>query len=99
MRGKASAGLPQEPIMTTAADRTYDLLLKLQRSIQLLHQKVDIVTSQQDEIDADVVELGNAITAIQDEITALQNANPALDLSALKAAADRVADIAPPAAP
>jgi chaperonin cofactor prefoldin len=71
---------------------------RLLRELQTISQKLDVVMSQQDEIDADVVELNTAAQAILDEIAALQDANPALDLSALKAAADRVAAIAPPAA-
>lgn len=55
--------------------------------------------SQQDEINADVTELDTAVTAIQAEIAQLQQANPGLDLTALKTAVDAVAAIAPAAPP
>jgi predicted negative regulator of RcsB-dependent stress response len=70
----------------------------IMRSLQQLHLKVDIVTEQQDEINADVAELTAAVGTIQAEIAALQAANPTLDLTALKSAVDAVAAIAPPAA-
>ena len=74
-------------------------LAQILRSLQALHLKADIIMTQQDEINADVTELTTAAAAIQAEIAALQTANPALDLTALKAAADAVAAIAaPPAA-
>ena len=90
----------------------HDLLLAIQRSLQLLHQKVDIVTEQQDDINADVTTieagvaaLGTAATVIQAAIAALKAANPSLDLTGLdKAAADltgavtAVSAIAPPPA-
>jgi hypothetical protein len=69
----------------------------IMRSLQLLHQKVDIVMSQQDDINADVTELTTAVAAIAAEIAALQAANPTLDLTALKAAVDSAAALAPPA--
>jgi predicted nucleic acid-binding Zn-ribbon protein len=86
--------------------------LQLLQSLQALHAKVDILMSEQDQINADVTtieegvaNLGTAAAAIQAEIDALKAANPSLDLSALdKAAADltgavtTVAAIAPPAA-
>jgi predicted negative regulator of RcsB-dependent stress response len=55
--------------------------------------------SQQDEINQDVQDLDGAVTNIEAEITALQQANPALDLSGLKTAVAAVAAIAPPPAP
>lgn len=86
--------------------------LQILRSLQELHAKVDVIMSQQDDINADVTtieqgvsNLGTAATAIQAEIAALQAANPSLDLTALnQAAADltgavsAVSAIAPPAA-
>lgn len=54
--------------------------------------------SEQDEINADVAELSGADDEILAEIAKLQAANPALDLTALRAAVDRTAAI-PPAAP
>jgi chromosome segregation ATPase len=63
-----------------------------------VERRLEILMSQQDEINADVAELDGAVTAIQAEITQLQQANPGLDLTALKAAVDAVAAI-PPAAP
>jgi hypothetical protein len=72
-------------------------LAHILRSLQALHLKADILMTQQDEIDADVTELNTATSAILAEIAALQAANPSLDLTALKAAADAVAAIAPPA--
>lgn len=74
--------------------------LQLLHSLQALHAKVDILMSQQDEINADVTELDTAFNDISAEIAALQAANPALDLTALKAKVDAIAAIAaPPAAP
>lgn len=80
------------------------------RSLQLLHQKVDILTSQSDDLTADVTTiesgvaaLGTAATAIQAEIAALKAANPTLDLSGLDAAAAltpavaAISALAPPA--
>lgn len=86
--------------------------LQILRSLQELHAKVDVIMTQQDDINADVTtieqgvsNLGTAATAIQAEIAALKAANPSLDLSALdQAAADltgavtAVSAIAPPAA-
>lgn len=86
---------------------------RILRSLQELHQKVDILTEQQDDINADVTQiqagvdaLGTAATNIQAEIDALKNANPALDLSALDAAAAAltpavaaISALAPPATP
>ena len=63
-----------------------------------IERRLEILMSQQDEINADVTELDGAVTAIQAEIASLQAANPALDLTALKTAVDAVAAI-PPAAP
>lgn len=85
--------------------------LQILRSLQELHAKVDVIMTQQDDINADVTtieqgvaNLGTAATAIQAEIAALKAANPGLDLTALdQAAADltgavtAVSAIAPPA--
>jgi len=60
------------------------------------HMKETLVAAQSD-IDAITAELGTALANIQAEIAALQAANPALDLSALQAAADALAAVAPPA--
>jgi len=58
-----------------------------------INKKLDVIMSQQDDLTADVqaiqqavTDLGTAATAIEDEITALKNANPALDLTALDTA-------------
>jgi chromosome segregation ATPase len=64
-----------------------------------IERRLEILMSQQDEINADVTELDAAVTAIQAEITQLQQANPGLDLTALKTAVDAVAGIAPAAPP
>jgi len=64
-----------------------------------VERRLEILMSEQAEIDADVTELNGAVTAIQAEIAQLQQANPALDLTALKTAVDAVAGIAPPAPP
>jgi len=83
----------------------------LLRSLQALHLKVDILMSQQDEVNADVTTieagieaLNAAATNIAAEIAALQAANPALDLSALDAhaaaltaAVGSITALAPPA--
>ena len=85
---------------------------QLLTQLGIINQKLDVLMSQQDAINADVqsieagvAQLGTAATAIQAEIDALKAANPALDLTGLdKAAADltgavsAVAAIAPPAA-
>jgi predicted nucleic acid-binding Zn-ribbon protein len=70
---------------------------QLLQAIQILASKVDILMSQQDEIGADVqaiegavAQLNAAASAIEAEIAALQQANPALDLSGLQQA---VADL------
>jgi len=87
-------------------------LAQILRSLQELHAKVDIIMTQQDDINADVTTieagvatLGTAQAAILAEIATLKAANPQLDLTALdKAAADMtnavtsVAAIPPPAA-
>lgn len=77
----------------------FTAIFDIQRTIHIIDRKVDHMTDQQAEINADVAELTAAVTNIQAEIAALQAANPALDLTALKAAADAVAAIAPPAGP
>jgi len=84
----------------------------LLRSLQELHRKVDILMTQQDDINADVTTieagieaLNTAATNIAAEIAALQAANPALDLTALDAhaaaltaAVGSITALAPPAA-
>lgn len=86
---------------------------KILRSLQVINEKLDVIMSQQDEVNADVAQiqdgitaLGAAAAAIQAEIDALKNANPALDLSALDAAAaalspavEAISALAPPATP
>jgi len=78
--------------------------------LRVINLKLDVLMSQQDDINADVTtieagvaNLGTAAAAIQAEIAALKAANPALDLSGLdKAAADltgAVAGVAAIAAP
>lgn len=83
---------------------------QLQQQLIRIETKVDLMTSQQDEINTDVqtieagvANLGTAAAAIQAEIDALKQQNPALDLSGLdKAAADltgavsAVSALAPP---
>jgi prefoldin subunit 5 len=78
----------------------------------IINKKLDVLMSQQDDLNTDVqaiqqavTDLGAAAASIEDEITALKNANPALDLSALdaqvaslKTAVSGVASIAPPPA-
>jgi hypothetical protein len=55
---------------------------------------VKVTASQQDidnltqELQDETSALNTAVTGIQDEITALQNANPGVDVTALQAAAD-----------
>jgi chromosome segregation ATPase len=65
----------------------------LLRSLQELHAKVDVIMTQQDDInaeasqiEADVAAEGTALAAIKAEIASLQQQNPALDLSGLQAA-------------
>ena len=71
----------------------------IQRTVHTINAKVDHMSDQQDEINADVAELQAADANILAEIANLQAANPALDLTALKAAVDATGAIAPPAAP
>ena len=80
-------------------------------AVTTANRKLDVLMSQQDELNADVqalqqavTDLGNATTAIENEIATLKAANPALDLTgldaqvaALKTAVSGVAAI-PPAA-
>lgn len=69
---------------------------QLQQQLNRIETKVDLMTEQQDQINADVqaieagvANLATAAAAIQAEIDALKQQNPALDLSGLdKAAAD-----------
>lgn len=84
---------------------------QLQQQLNRIETKVDLMTEQQDQINADVqaieagvANLSTAAAAIQAEIDALKQQNPALDLSGLdKAAADltgavsAVSALAPPA--
>lgn len=82
-------------------------------AINTVNKKLDVLMSQQDDLNADVqavqqavTDLGTAATAIETEIAALKAANPALNLTALdaqvgalKTAVSGVAAIAaPPAA-
>jgi hypothetical protein len=73
---------------------------------------VKVTASQQDidnltqELQDETSALNTAVTGIQDEITALQNANPGVDVTALQAAADALkssvdsaAALVPPVAP
>jgi hypothetical protein len=85
---------------------------KILAAINTINLKLDVLMSQQDNLDTDVqtieagvASLGTAAAAITAEIAALKEANPALDLTKLdKAAADlsgavtTVAALAPPAA-
>jgi cytochrome c556 len=57
------------------------------------------MSDQQAEIDADVAELQADDASIEAEIAKLQAANPALDLTGLKAAIAATSAIAPPSAP
>jgi hypothetical protein len=68
-------------------------------SLWRVEARLEMLMTQQEEINADVAELDAAVTAIQAEIAQLQQQNPALDLTALKTAVDAVAAIAPPAPP
>lgn len=82
-------------------------------AVNSANRKLDVLMSQQDELNSDVqavqqavTDLGTAATAIEAEIAALKAANPALNLTALdaqvgalKTAVSGVAAItAPPAA-
>jgi predicted nucleic acid-binding Zn-ribbon protein len=82
-------------------------------AINSVNRKLDVLMSQQDELNTDVQavqqavdDLGTAATDIEAEIAALKSSNPALDLSgldakvaALKNAVSGVTSIAAPAAP
>ena len=83
-------------------DMTWNLfsqIADIQRTVHAIQTKVNHMSDQQAEIDADVQELQAADANIHAEIAKLQAANPALDLTALKAAVDATSQIAPPAAP
>ena len=68
-------------------------------SLWRVEARLEMLMTQQEEINADVAELNSADDEILAEIAKLQAANPALDLTALKTAVDAVAAIAPPAPP
>ena len=72
-------------------------LADIAESLNHLHGKVDRIMSDQDTVNAaaaqieqDVAEQNTALAAIQAEIAALQQANPAIDFTALNQA---VADL------
>ena len=77
----------------------FSQIADIQRTVHAIQTKVNHMSDQQAEIDADVQELQAADANILAEIAKLQAANPALDLTALKAAVDATSQIAPPAAP
>ena len=77
----------------------FSQIADIQRTVHAINAKVNLMSDQQAEIDADVQELQAADANILAEIAKLQAANPALDLTALKAAVDATSQIAPPAAP
>lgn len=81
-----SYGIPMFP---TCTDHTHLLWT--------INGKVDLLMTQQDDINADVTTLGTAVTNIENEIATLKATNPQLDLSALDAAVAQVSAIAPPA--
>jgi hypothetical protein len=69
------------------------VLADIQRTVHAINTKAAQLMSQQDDIAADVqaitqavTDLGTAAAAIEAEIAALKNANPALDLTGLDAA-------------
>lgn len=80
-------------------------------AITTANKKLDIIMSQNDELNSDVqaisqavTDLGTASTAIEAEIASLKSANPALDLTgldtavaSLKTAVSGVSAIAPAA--
>jgi peptidoglycan hydrolase CwlO-like protein len=74
------------------------VLYDIQRTVHALNAKVDHMSDQQAEIDADVAELQADDVNIEAEIAKLQAANPALDPTGLKAAIAATGQIAPPAA-
>jgi predicted negative regulator of RcsB-dependent stress response len=66
---------------------------KILAAVMVANQKLDVLMSQSDDLSADVqaidqavTDLGTAAAAIEAEIAALKNANPALDLSGLDSA-------------
>ena len=76
---------------------TRTMLRQIQQALQELNAKADIIMATQDDInaeaqqiEADVAAENTALSAIQAEIAALEAANPAIDLTGLKAA---VADL------
>ena len=98
--------------MTATLDQVLAAVQLATRKIDTLLSEAGIIMSQQDDLNADVQAIGQAVTdlgtaaaAIEAEIAALKNANPALDLSgldsavgSLKDAVSAVGAIAPPAA-
>jgi predicted phage tail protein len=89
-------------------DEIWSYILDQEESINILGEKVAV---QQADLDAlaqtlsdENSDLNSAVTGIQAEITALQNQNPALDISGLQAqvdsmktAVDSAAALVPPA--
>jgi peptidoglycan hydrolase CwlO-like protein len=76
----------------------FSQIADIQRTVHTINAKVDHMSDQQAEIDADVAELQADDVNIEAEIAKLQAANPALDLTGLKAAIAATGQIAPPAA-
>ena len=79
--------------------RYWHLSEQVDRHATHIHHLKEQQMTTQDDLDAITAELGTALTNIQAEIAALQAANPALDLTALRAAADALAAVAPAPAP
>ena len=75
----------------------FTAIADIQRTIHAINAKVDLMSDQQAEINADVAELQADDANILAEIDKLKAANPSLDLSGLEAAIAAAGQIAPPA--
>lgn len=77
-------------------------LARVEHKLDLVIEQNGKIMTDQQHLDADVAELGTALTNISDEIVALKNqpGAPALDFTALDAAVAQAQGLAPaPAAP
>jgi uncharacterized coiled-coil protein SlyX len=75
--------------------RYWRLSEQVDRQAATIARLKEIILSTQADVDALTTELAAATQRIVDEITALENANPALDLSALKTAVDALDAVVP----
>jgi hypothetical protein len=73
----------------------FDALIRaIEDRFHELHERINLMATQAD-VDAITAEISTAIGNIQAEINSLETANPEIDLTGLKAAADQLAGVAP----